>query len=171
MSFISVYKSYFRYVYNYLRRRLQSAADAEEVTLIVFEAVWKGLPKIENPEDVQPWIFGIARHKLYDFFRKRYRLDDKEVPFSALNEFTPVASESVSMEEVDSRSASEQSIPFLWELIKDLKDVDQQIVELKYKAGWTYTDIAEELEMTVNNVKVRHNRLIKKLYETWLDKI
>ncbi len=165
MNFITVYKTYFKFVYRYLRRRLLNADDAEEVTLIVFEAIWKDLSRLEEGRNVQAWVFGIARHKLYDFFRKRYRLTEQEVSFSELNEYQ------LSEASNDVTVVAEKRIPILQELVSELKEVDKRIVELRYKANWTYADIAEELGMTANNVKVRHNRLIKKLYETWQQKI
>lgn len=176
-----MYHQYFKYVYNFCRRRVNTSEDAEDIVAEVFHAVWSGLGKIEDQNTLKPWIFGITRNKLNDFLRKRYRLTEFEVPtvdylhdsFSDPNykEFGDTADDDKRNSRESSKYDNALHKPVLNQLIESLPEVDQKIVRLRYGSRLSFQDIADELGMTEGNAKVRHHRLLKKLYEEWKSKI
>lgn len=61
-------------VYGYFVARCgNDRSVAEDLTQETFMAAVKELRKLENVEAPMPWIVGIARHKLVDFYRGRER--------------------------------------------------------------------------------------------------
>lgn len=76
-EFAATYREHVTPIWRYVRARLPSDADAEDVTSEVFtQAVrsWDGFDPARGT--VGGWLIGIARHVLADFWRKR----DREVP-------------------------------------------------------------------------------------------
>ncbi|MCC5834989.1 MAG: hypothetical protein JJU20_09675, partial [Opitutales bacterium] len=49
---------------NFIFRSIGSHADAEDLTLMVFEQVWKSAPRYRAEGTFSAWLFAIARGKL-----------------------------------------------------------------------------------------------------------
>lgn len=63
-------------VYHYLRRRLFPHLDlAEDLLQDVFLEALKGIHAFRKESGLRAWLFGIARHKLQDYYRRRLRED------------------------------------------------------------------------------------------------
>jgi RNA polymerase sigma factor (sigma-70 family) len=73
--------SYRPYVYRYLRGRVRSADDAEDLTQEVLYRALKGVSGLRNPKYLRTWIHSIARHELCNYIR-RYRRKITEVTLS-----------------------------------------------------------------------------------------
>lgn len=68
-------------VYAYARRRLPSRDDAEDIAAETFAAVCAAPHKIpQNEAHVRAWLLAIARHKVTDLLRKRYKR--RELPLT-----------------------------------------------------------------------------------------
>ena len=81
-------------VYAYARRRLPSVEDAEDVAADTFAAVCAAPHKIPQDETkVRAWLLGIARNKLTDLLRKRYKR--RELPLTDLEPLALAGSETL----------------------------------------------------------------------------
>jgi RNA polymerase sigma factor (sigma-70 family) len=61
-------------LYSYLRSRLAPMYDqVEDLVHEVFLAAWESLPSYQGSGSLRSWLFGIARHKVEDYFRARLR--------------------------------------------------------------------------------------------------
>ncbi|MFZ0803261.1 MAG: sigma-70 family RNA polymerase sigma factor [Terriglobales bacterium] len=70
-------------VYGYVRARLAPRYDqVDDLVQEVFLAAWRGLKQYQGTAPLQSWILGIARHRVEDYYRQRFRdtdvLDDLE---------------------------------------------------------------------------------------------
>jgi RNA polymerase sigma factor (sigma-70 family) len=45
----------------------------EDLMQEIVVAAWQGLPKFRGDSGLRPWVLGIARHKVEDFYRRRLR--------------------------------------------------------------------------------------------------
>lgn len=100
-----------------------------------------------------PWLRAIAQHKLIDHWRKRkiagtVPLDDELADTLASD-----------MPEVDAGITLEK-------LMEQLSDKQQKIVKLARIDGKSMAEIADEMHLTVADVKVTLHRAIKKLSES-----
>lgn len=68
---VSFYKSYSPQLLRYLRKKLPSEEDAEEVLNDTFFAAIDELSFFEAKSSVKTWLFKIANNKTVDFYRKR----------------------------------------------------------------------------------------------------
>ena len=60
-------------VYGYFLARVGARHPAEELTQETYVAAVAELRKGRRPDDPEPWLFGIARHKLVDHYRRQHR--------------------------------------------------------------------------------------------------
>ena len=65
------YKKYSPDLIRYLRKKLPSKEDAEEVLNDVFFAAIDELAFFKEKSSIKTWFFRIARNKVVDFYRKR----------------------------------------------------------------------------------------------------
>jgi RNA polymerase sigma-70 factor, ECF subfamily len=64
-------------VYAYVRHRLTSRHDGvEDLVQDVFLAALRDLPTFRGVSTLRPWLLGIARHKVEDFYRRQLRAPD-----------------------------------------------------------------------------------------------
>jgi RNA polymerase sigma-70 factor, ECF subfamily len=75
-SFCAFYDDALPRVYGYfLHRTGGSPALAEDLTQETFLAAVRELKKGRRPETPIPWLYGIARHKLLDHYRRQVRTE------------------------------------------------------------------------------------------------
>ena len=75
----SIYELFAPRVFNFLVRLSGSRLEAEDATQQTFLTVLQQLSKLREPEQLESWIYRIARNEIYQKFRKKKpeSLDDK----------------------------------------------------------------------------------------------
>jgi len=174
-NFEKVYYDYFKLIYLYIYKRIGNTHDAEEVASEVFLAAWKNFELYNIELSLKSWLFGIARHKLNDFLRKKYQLqstfqtlDSEELKLDP-SQFANFNSNFNSISSPEANTSSEPSAfkTILSELVAQLTVEEQRFIELRFEQNFKIHEVAAELGITENNTKVRQNRLIKKLKMLW----
>lgn len=62
------------WIYPFLRRRLLPRTEMiEDLMQEILISAWQNLASFRGNAGLRPWIFGIARHKVEDHYRKRIR--------------------------------------------------------------------------------------------------
>jgi RNA polymerase sigma-70 factor (ECF subfamily) len=65
------------YAYPFVCRRLMPRKEAvEDLMQEILLAAWQNLPNFRGDSSLRSWILGIARHKVEDYYRKRFREPD-----------------------------------------------------------------------------------------------
>lgn len=89
----SLHRRYLADVFAYVARRVPDPTEAEDITAEVFAAAFAALPRSLGPHGAYPWLLGIARRKIADFYRRTARRggmaalpEDLAAPPSALPE-------------------------------------------------------------------------------------
>ncbi|MCA9989253.1 MAG: sigma-70 family RNA polymerase sigma factor [Anaerolineales bacterium] len=70
-QFAAIYDLFVDNVYRYMMARTGQAADAQDLTQQTFLAALEALPRYDERFPFASWLFGIARHKVTDFYRRR----------------------------------------------------------------------------------------------------
>ncbi len=170
-KFTGIYTQFARRVFAFAYNRLGNRQDSEDVLAEVFAAVWAnidnfpGLGDDEGKANIgscKSLCFTIARNKINDLLRERYRLpafaDGIEV--EDLSEFkqerNPTANNSIRMK--------------LELLVSELPERDRLFYKLRIQQNYKLSEIATELGISLNNTKVIQNRLTKKLRKLWTRK-
>ena len=58
-------------VERFVRYRLPSQADADDVLQEVYISAYRNFPNLKNKDAFKPWIISIARNKCNDYFRAK----------------------------------------------------------------------------------------------------
>ncbi len=69
-AFSELYHRYVNRVYRYLLVRVGNEQDAQDLTSQTFLAAMESIKSYRGPQPFVAWLFGIARHKEADLFRR-----------------------------------------------------------------------------------------------------
>lgn len=142
MDFEKLLREHCRDVERFVRFRLPSAADAEDVLQESLLAAFRQFPSLKSEENFKAWVLGIARHKCNDYFRKRAKL--LEIPI-----------DDVSESRLCYGGCGISQIHAAWETLDKLEDKEKQILYLYFWEELPQADIAARLNIPLGTVKSR----------------
>lgn len=147
----AVYKEYEPKVRAYIRSRVGSPEDAEDICSEVFLNVIARKERFSGePKAVSSWIYMITKHTVASFYRSR-RVTE-EIPETLADE-TDIEEETINAET-------------LGELADALEQLDERlrdIIVLHYYGGKTLTEIAPAMGMSYPNIKILHKKALERL--------
>ena len=140
---------------------LRDAAKAEDVVQSAFANIHKGLETFENRASIKTWMHRIVVNEALMALRKSNRL--KEQP---LDELTPefdangcrVLSEVVTWNTPETELTSQQTLAIVRHEINSLPEAYRLVLLLRDIEGIPTTDVAEVLDLSTANVRVRLHR-------------
>jgi len=151
-AFTSLYHYYVAAVYRYVYFRLGNQVDAEDLVSQVFLAALEGLPNYNHRGFFAAWLFGIARRKVADHYRKP-RVD----PLHSLAESASADPDPLS------QIILGEELSALLALIARQPAADQEMLRLRYAAGLSFEQIAAILRRSPAAVKMSLYRLLTRL--------
>lgn len=155
-------------VWRYVRSRVSSAADADEISsavwLVVLEKiynfVWTGAP-------IKSWVFSIAHRKIREFFNNPPALSLETLAEQREEALHYIAGQLSLIDPPAARVSStikKEADVLLHRLIAGLSDVERQIIILIYFENLeNATEVAARLGMNKNTIRVYHKRARDKL--------
>ena len=149
----------------YIRNRVDSTDDAEDILQDVFTRVHENLDTVKDDQSITAWMFRIARNAITDYYRGRATAARAMI---RLTESAPEASEDVD----ESDPAAKAGADFtrcLRPLLNELPTEFRQALELTDLGSVTQKDAAEQLGLSVSGMKARVQRGRGKLKEAILD--
>ncbi len=154
-----LYTRYFEYIYKFFYFKTHNIEDSQDLTTKTFLKINKNIDKYDsNKGAVTTWITTIANNIFIDFLRaNNKRHNDISIDENLERK---LISNKDSINIVQYRNQR-----ILNEAIKELNTEDQTIILLRYTQEYSYEEIANELNITINNVGIRLNRLHKKIKE------
>ena len=151
-AFGRLYDRYIQPLFRYLLGRLGSVHEAEDITAQTFLAALEAFPRYRHQGHFAAWLFSIARNKVIDHIRQQPRqasLDDAvEIPVE-----TDLLQQVIKSE----RSAA------LVRLVSSLSPEERELVQLRYVAGLSFSEIAVLLERKEDAVKKALYRLLARM--------
>ncbi len=158
-AFSHIINSYQNKIRAFINKRCSNSADTDDITQEIFIAVHKNLHQYKTEFPFSAWIFGIARNKANEHFRKVKRLP------------TPIA-EADDAGHTDTPQSrifiTEQSHEFWNEAKRILSEEQFTAIWLKYQQELQITDICEHMQITKSNAKIHLFRARKKLAQSTL---
>ena len=152
-----LFKQYYNPLYNYINSKIRNSEDAKEIVQDCFVKLWNSKEKIDlDSSSIKSYLYAMARNTMIDFIRRRKDESDVEV------ENLDVAS--------DSEDNSDKLDPILikTEIVKAmdvLKPKTRQIFRLNKLEGYTYDEIATDMDISVRAVEDNMSRAFKLLRE------
>lgn len=152
-------------VYHYVYNKIRNEEEAEDIAIETFTKVFTKLKLYNEDFDFTTWVISIAHNTMIDHIRKSPKLNisiDDETNLLEILEDHPSPEEHLILK---------QDNDTLIKAIAKLREPYQRIIELRYIEDKTYKEIAEELNLTLPNVKVRLLRAKQLLTEVMQDNI
>lgn len=150
------FKEYHRVILRFVKTKITSDHDAEEITQEVFINCLKHLPLFRGNASIKTWMLGIARHEVADFYRKRYaKKAILALPLSELLSETSIG---------DAHDVSEK----VRQVIQAMSDHNRELLLLKYIDGKKVGEIAQEMGKSIKAIEselFRARQEFKALYE------
>ncbi|HSR06017.1 MAG TPA: RNA polymerase sigma factor [Bryobacteraceae bacterium] len=125
--------------------------DAEDLLQDCWIRIHRSRHTYRASEPVMPWIYAIARHTRLDAYRKRRRLESREVLVATLPE---------PLYQMAPRAAPEQDA--LEQMVASLPESQREVIVMLKVAGMTLEEVARTTSSTVGAVKQKAHRA----YET-----
>jgi len=113
-------------------------------------AAWQGFERIRDPDALRPWLYGIARRKAMDAYRRQYRRDAREESWP--DELPQEGFEGHSVLKLD-----------LDQALSTLKAEDRALLYLLFNKGFTCLQAGEALGIPEGTVKSRLYALKRRL--------
>lgn len=132
----------YRSVERYVRFRLVSKTDAEDVLQEIYMTAWQKFDQLKKKDSFKSWIISIARNKCNDYFRKKAK--QLEIPIGIITE-----------KEFSYSRFGISEISVVKDTLDLLGDRDKQILYLYFWKELPQAEIAEKLNIPLGTVKSR----------------
>lgn len=155
-QFAPLYKKYHEAIFRYIYKRVDEEEAAYDITSSVFVKALASLPRYEfRGVPFSSWLFRIAKSELYQSFR-----DKKAQRTVSLDSVTIVQF----IDELN-EDFSEEQRTLLLNSLKQLKEHQLQLIEMRFFEKRSFKEIGEIVGLTENNAKVKTFRALVKLKE------
>ncbi len=145
-AFRQLYDHYRKKLYAYAFQITESALLADEVVQEVFLKLWVHRQKLLEVKHFNSWLYTIARNHLLDALKKTAR---ETLARKELVRTIPAA-----INNADDRILFQENEKLLQQALNQLSTQQQLIYHLSRNQGMKYDEIASELNIAPNTVKV-----------------
>ena len=146
----------------YIQRQFSLGDAVEDLVLIIFEKAFRNLDGYNPQFAFSTWLYSIADHTCIDYIRKQKTLSLAFRRLSDKSDLTIATSSDPESELITSQEAA-----LLIHYINKLKPIYREPVRLRHLHHYAYEEIASELSLPVNTVKVRLHRA-KEILSKWI---
>jgi RNA polymerase sigma-70 factor, ECF subfamily len=154
VHFGPLYAKYHEQIFRYIYQRMDDIELAADLTSQVFLKALNNLDRYEfRGLPFGSWLYRIAKSELYQSFREKQAVRTVNVETVHLADIMTV------FEEDD----TESNLKRLFACIGELKDEELQLIEMRFFEKRAFKEIAEILDVTENNAKVKCFRVVEKL--------
>jgi RNA polymerase sigma factor (sigma-70 family) len=145
-------------IFVYFRNRIKGENNYEDLVQEVFSAFFRGLDqgKMTGAAWIAPFLFGIAKRVLYNYFYKQRKNNEIQKNVSLVCE---VSSDFAEAERMENQKLS----AVLNRLIEGLPQIDRLILNAFYLQERKISEIADMTGRSNHYVSVRKQRAIKKI--------
>ena len=145
-------------LFTYFRSRIKGEDNYEDLVQEVFVSFFQAIKKdkIHGDEFIAPFIFGIAKRIVYNYFYKKKK--GENIKKKAESEHNPFINFSGEQD-----LWNERMVSVINEHIKSLKDVDKVILKEFFFKDNTIGEISVLINKSKHYVSVRKERAIKKI--------
>lgn len=141
-KFQKVYDITYDEVLKYVVCNVSSIQDVSDIIQEIYLAVYKKIKKDITKE----YVLGIAKHKINDYYRFRYKHKDHIFDFDFIDEVP----DQINLLEL---VIHQDQIDLVWNYLKNKKNIIGKIFFLYYYENYSIKEIANILNISESNVK------------------
>ncbi len=153
-----IFNAYNSRLFTYFKMRIKGDVLYEDLVQEVFVSFFEGVAKEKVIKDIliAPYVFGIAKRVVFNFFYKKKRSDNID---QRANEELSVSYDFEENDKIDTDDFMES----LKKHIETLKEIDKKILKEFYFKEKSLNEISELIGKSKHYISVRKERLLKKL--------
>ncbi len=160
-AFRPLYERYFDSIFRYIHRRTADEALSAEICSQTFLKALTQLPRYEyRGVPFAPWLYRIASNQIAQHFRQSKKLRVVSIEEGRLGE----------MAEEMGTSESRDLFPEMITALDELKPHELELIELRFFEKRPFKEIADILNLTETNAKVKTYRILERLKKRILRK-
>lgn len=137
----------------FIRRRVASEPDADDVLQDVLLRMHRGLPGLHDEDRVAPWMYGIARTTIVDHVRGRQRH-----PVASASATETMAEETPEPVVEDDRAVAREVAQYVAAFVAHLPSPYREAITLTELEGRTQREAAQMLGISLSGMKSRVQR-------------
>lgn len=146
-----IYRDYHGKVFGYIRSKINSVQDAEDITADVFVKAFEKLDSFdESKASLSTWIYTITRNTLTDYFRTRKVF--AEIPETLEDDSS-----------VENDVCNAEMLEILANALETLDERERDIIILRFYSGKTLKEITAQMGISYAYGKVLQNKALEKL--------
>ncbi len=154
-AFKPIYENYFGLISSFIYKRIETKEEAFDLAQKTF---MKALERIQQFEfrgvPFSSWLFRIAINEINQYFRDKNKIRTVNLETEEVNHL---------FQNVDDSIYDEDQIELLKTALKYLSSMDYLMLEMRFFEERPFKEMAEILEITETNAKVKTYRAIDKL--------
>lgn len=139
-----LFERYQKDVYVYLFSLCRDPSLAEELTADTFLAVVQSLPRFRGDSDEKTWLFSVARHRWYNYLRKKKKQPQAELFAEFLESGEPSP---------EDRTCDKETAGRILELLEKEPERNRNIVLLRLE-GLSFCEIGQQCGISENSARV-----------------
>jgi RNA polymerase sigma-70 factor (ECF subfamily) len=152
-AFGVLYERYHVRVYRYVYHRVGNAADAEDITALVFMKALEALPHFQSRRSgFAPWLFRITRNSVVDHYRRGRRQEP----------LPDIEHASSGADPLHHALGSERQAE-LYSLVHALSPDQRDVILLRFAADLSFSEIASIVKKNEPAVRMLLHRGLRKL--------
>lgn len=150
-----LYRRHANAIFRYVYYRVGDQVVAEDLVADTFVRMLEGLPGYEDTgRPFEAWLYRIAQARVVDYYRRH-----------SLRRATPLDEGLTAGEEadLDRLVAVQDDFRRAWQALNNLTDDQQQVISLRFIAGYSTAEVAGLLEKSEGAVKALQHRALASL--------
>ncbi len=150
-------------MYRFQLNRTKNEFDAEEVTIKTFSKAFDKISSFDEQYDFKSWLLTISKNTHIDLIRQQKNQWQSATEDQELKMTETLLDDAPTPEDL---MITKQNLAELLKHIKTLKPKYQKMIQLRFFQEMSYQEMADELEESMNNIKVKLLRAKKLLLES-----
>ncbi len=149
-----LFDHYYPSLCSYVDRFIKDREAAQDVVQEVFIGLWKSKQQFTDVKNLTYYLYKSCYHRSLNQIRNQKSLDSK---IELIED-----KEGFDSEEVYEDTLKEEIVRLLYHHINNLPAQQKEVIMLRLK-GYAWTEIAEELDISINTIKTYRQRAFKSL--------
>jgi RNA polymerase sigma-70 factor (ECF subfamily) len=158
LDLTGLFQQYYPRLYHYLRYRVASTQDVEDLVSTIFEQAYSHRHQFDpNKGAFSTWLFRIAHNELVSYYRKHKRRSTR------VADIEPPVDLATSEPSPESQVITSETLVLMLRCLERLSERDQEVISLKFAGKLRNNEISKVMELPEKTVSVVLFRAVQRL--------
>jgi len=160
LDFAQLFREYYSRIYNYLRHRVNTPDDAEDLISVVFEKAYSHRNQFDAAKGTfSTWLFRIAHNTLANYYRTQERRSVWEAGGELPSDLV------VPEPSPETQIIRQETITKLLSGLDQLRERDREVISLKFAGRLSNQEIGQIMDLKEKTVSVVLLRAMRRLQQ------